>query len=185
VGSEGTVRRIASALGVSLPRPREVPNLLPESREDLRQYRGSAPKADGTIAKTLFRVRDEGLVDAKLHTGEQAILGNLRAIRAAAVQIDQVLARDRALDDLVAARLAAPAPTVPPTGVQAPDVEWAVLVRERQEHLQALNAALQGLMAQRTKVYGDALARLQAQIDDTRTVIARWTAAPIVRPQPA
>lgn len=183
------VRRIIRTLGVEFPKPREVPNLLAETPQQLLQTAPGA-KTDGAIGKGLFDVLGEGLVEPKLAAGQNAIIGNLLGMRAWAAHMMAKVNADAGLDTLIYDRLARAASVpVPDTGPVEPDTEMGILTHQRNERLFQYQKQMQHAVAERRRLcqgYSatpECIAADKAYFD-TKKTYDLVKASPITRPAP-
>lgn len=183
------VRRLIRAMGVEFPTPREVPDLLAETPQQLLDTAPGA-KTDGAIAKTLFDVMGEGLVESKLAAGQAAISGNLTGMRAWAAHIMAKIGADAALDTLIYDRLArAGSVPVPANGPTEPDTEMGILTHQRNERLFQYNKQMNQAVAERRRLCQGYSATPECIAADQQYFSVKKTydlvkAQPITRPAP-
>jgi hypothetical protein len=143
MSSAAILGRVAKALGVTIPKPPQKPNL---GLEDVAQLVG-LPAARTDVAGRLFNVRDLGLVDAELKTAQQAVVENLRKVRGEARRIQNRLGMLHV--PLVALEACAGRPPPDPVSVPPPPISGAQLraiAERRASNLPPLtNAQLQAI----------------------------------------
>lgn len=189
MGYEKYVRRIIRVMGVEFPTPREVPNMLPETPQDLMYVQPSA-NTEGTIAKGLFDVMGEGLVESKLKAGLDSIMPNLKGMRALALHTMVKLSQDTELDALIYDRLSkAGSVPVPPEGPQEPDTEMGLLQWQRNERLKNYMMQMNEAVAERRRLCQGYSATPQCIAADKAYFSHKKSydalrGAPIVRPAP-